>query len=400
MATDLRASACLVLAGLAAKGETIVDRVYHLDRGYYRIDEKLRGLGADIERIAERGWPTGAPRRAHRSPRPGPRNDRAAGLAARAPGLVPPQPPRSALAARPRPLPRLGVRGHAAADDGQERAPVLRGLPPALPGRGDPGRGLARRTCWPRGRASATTIARATSAAARSTWSTITAAASRRRWRPRWPCRASASTRRARSCRSPPALPLPVVDGNVRRVLARLRALRGPRWRRDGPYYNLAEEVLDPDSPGDWNQALMELGADALYASPARLSRLSRPQRRAGRGARSSGPRSPRRGQGAPRWTSPWPPRSWSGTAGSCSSAAPRAGSWAGCGRCRRRRSSRAACRTSRASCATRHGLEVVPGAARRARPPRHHVPPHPRGGLPRPARAASLRRIPSGTAG
>jgi UDP-N-acetylglucosamine 1-carboxyvinyltransferase len=52
MATDLRASACLVLAGLAAGGETVVDRVYHLDRGYYRIDEKLRGLGADIERIS------------------------------------------------------------------------------------------------------------------------------------------------------------------------------------------------------------------------------------------------------------------------------------------------------------------------------------------------------------
>src|SRR6185436_5296675 len=55
MATDLRASASLVLAGLAARGETIVDRIYHLDRGYYRIDEKLRGLGADIERITERG---------------------------------------------------------------------------------------------------------------------------------------------------------------------------------------------------------------------------------------------------------------------------------------------------------------------------------------------------------
>jgi UDP-N-acetylglucosamine 1-carboxyvinyltransferase len=51
MATDLRASACLVLAGLAAHGETMVDRIYHLDRGYYRIDEKLRGLGADIERL-------------------------------------------------------------------------------------------------------------------------------------------------------------------------------------------------------------------------------------------------------------------------------------------------------------------------------------------------------------
>jgi UDP-N-acetylglucosamine 1-carboxyvinyltransferase len=52
MATDLRASASLVLAALAAQGETIVDRVYHLDRGYYRIDEKLRGLGADIERLS------------------------------------------------------------------------------------------------------------------------------------------------------------------------------------------------------------------------------------------------------------------------------------------------------------------------------------------------------------
>jgi UDP-N-acetylglucosamine 1-carboxyvinyltransferase len=51
MATDLRASACLLLAGLGARGETVVDRVYHLDRGYYRIDEKLRGLGADIERL-------------------------------------------------------------------------------------------------------------------------------------------------------------------------------------------------------------------------------------------------------------------------------------------------------------------------------------------------------------
>ena len=51
MATDLRASASLVLAGLAATGETIIDRIYHLDRGYYRIDEKLRGVGADMERI-------------------------------------------------------------------------------------------------------------------------------------------------------------------------------------------------------------------------------------------------------------------------------------------------------------------------------------------------------------
>jgi len=55
--------------------------------------------------------------------------------------------------------------------------------------------------------------------------------------------------------------PLPVVDGNVRRVLARLLALSGPQFRKDGPYYNRAEELLDPARPGDWNQALMELGA-------------------------------------------------------------------------------------------------------------------------------------------
>lgn len=55
--------------------------------------------------------------------------------------------------------------------------------------------------------------------------------------------------------------PLPVVDGNVRRVLARLFALEGARWRKQGPYYNLAEELLDRTAPGDFNQALMELGA-------------------------------------------------------------------------------------------------------------------------------------------
>ena len=48
MATDLRASACLVLAGLVAKGETSVDRVYHIDRGYELIEEKLSQLGAHI----------------------------------------------------------------------------------------------------------------------------------------------------------------------------------------------------------------------------------------------------------------------------------------------------------------------------------------------------------------
>jgi UDP-N-acetylglucosamine 1-carboxyvinyltransferase len=51
MATDLRASASLVIAGLVAEGETVVDRIYHLDRGYDRMERKLAGVGADIERI-------------------------------------------------------------------------------------------------------------------------------------------------------------------------------------------------------------------------------------------------------------------------------------------------------------------------------------------------------------
>jgi UDP-N-acetylglucosamine 1-carboxyvinyltransferase len=50
MATDLRASASLVIAGLVAEGETVVDRIYHLDRGYDQMEAKLRGIGADIER--------------------------------------------------------------------------------------------------------------------------------------------------------------------------------------------------------------------------------------------------------------------------------------------------------------------------------------------------------------
>ena len=52
MATDLRASASLVIAGLVAEGETLVDRIYHLDRGYDRMEAKLRAVGADIERIS------------------------------------------------------------------------------------------------------------------------------------------------------------------------------------------------------------------------------------------------------------------------------------------------------------------------------------------------------------
>jgi UDP-N-acetylglucosamine 1-carboxyvinyltransferase len=55
MATDLRASACLVIAGLAAEGETLIDRIYHLDRGYECIEEKLAQLGARIQRLPDHG---------------------------------------------------------------------------------------------------------------------------------------------------------------------------------------------------------------------------------------------------------------------------------------------------------------------------------------------------------
>jgi UDP-N-acetylglucosamine 1-carboxyvinyltransferase len=51
MATDLRASACLIIAALAADGETTIDRVYHLDRGYANIDRKLADMGALIKRV-------------------------------------------------------------------------------------------------------------------------------------------------------------------------------------------------------------------------------------------------------------------------------------------------------------------------------------------------------------
>jgi UDP-N-acetylglucosamine 1-carboxyvinyltransferase len=52
MSTDLRASASLILAGLVAEGRTEVLRVYHIDRGYEKIEQKLQGLGADIARVA------------------------------------------------------------------------------------------------------------------------------------------------------------------------------------------------------------------------------------------------------------------------------------------------------------------------------------------------------------
>ena len=54
MASDLRASAALVIAGMAARGSTQVNRIYHLDRGYEKIDDKLRKLGARVKRVQEK----------------------------------------------------------------------------------------------------------------------------------------------------------------------------------------------------------------------------------------------------------------------------------------------------------------------------------------------------------
>jgi len=52
MASDLRASASLVIAGMVAEGDTLIDRIYHIDRGYECIEEKLQILGANIQRVA------------------------------------------------------------------------------------------------------------------------------------------------------------------------------------------------------------------------------------------------------------------------------------------------------------------------------------------------------------
>jgi UDP-N-acetylglucosamine 1-carboxyvinyltransferase len=57
MASDLRASACLVLAGLVATGKTEVTRIYHLERGYEKMEEKLRKLGAHVEKVTDEKVP-------------------------------------------------------------------------------------------------------------------------------------------------------------------------------------------------------------------------------------------------------------------------------------------------------------------------------------------------------
>ena len=380
MATDLRASACLVLAGLAASGETVVDRVYHLDRGYYRIDEKLRGLGADIERIQS----TSGRGNADRSARP--------------PRLVPPQPARPALAADAGPVPRLALRGHAAADHGEDGDALLRGLRRALPDASAPWPRRPRRRCSPSGRASATTTAPATCSAAPATSRSATAARFPKTLERPSPCPAWASTRRAPCSPSPTAWPLPVVDGNVRRVLARLFALRGPEWRTRRGLLQPAPRSSSTAAPGDWNQALMELGATvctprkpACPACPVR--ELAAPTRGGGGGAAGE-PRPPRpggrHGGRGPRGEGrPGAPRA----AGRGTAARPHVG-----GAPDLARVAAASRPRPRAARALRPGRR--PGRARGARAPRHHLPAHPCRGVPVAARRPPTPPTTTATAG
>ena len=186
--------------------------------------------------------------------------------------------------------------------------------------------------------------------------------------------------------------PLPVVDGNVRRVLARLLALRGPEYRRDGPYYNRAEELLDRERPGDWNQALMELGATVCTprkpgcdACPLRAHCQARalglvdelPEGRARRAPvdvkvaaalveKDGRVLLVRRPEGrllGGMWEVPQTSLESQGLPDLA------------------------------AELEERHGLRVVPGRPRRARPPRHHVPADHARGLPRAAEAAGAER-------
>ena len=139
--------------------------------------------------------------------------------------------------------------------------PYYDGLPQRFPTLAWPSPRSPRTRCSRRGRASATTTAPATCTAAPSTWPSGTRAASRARSEPRSPCPAWASTPRAPCSRSPTACRCrwwTATCGACSRGSWRCAARR---IRKDGAYYNRAEELLDPKRPGDWNQALMELGA-------------------------------------------------------------------------------------------------------------------------------------------
>ena len=170
---------------------------------------------------------------------------------------------------------------------------------------------------------------------------------------------------------------LPVVDGNVRRVLARLLALRGPEYRRDGPYYNRAEELLDRERPGDWNQAVMELGATVCTprnpgcdACPLRTHCRARALGLVGELPEGRARRAPVDVKVAAALVER--------TAGSCSCAGPRGACSGGCGRCRRRRWSRRDCPTSPPSSRSATAFASSPAPS-----PCAPVTPSPSGGSP-----------------
>ncbi len=214
-----------------------------------------------------------------------------------------------------------------------------------------------------------------------------------RRSRPRWPSPAWASTPRAPSSRSRTASRCRSWTATCGAVLARLLALRGPEYRHDGPYYNRAEELLDRERPGDWNQALMELGATVCTlrhpgcdACPLRAQCRARalglvnelPEGRARRApVRRRGGRRPRRAgrqgpAGAPRLRAASSARMWEVPQTSLGVR----------GLPGPRRRARGAARAARR-----------PRRPRRARPPRHHVPADHARGLPRAAETAGAQR-------
>ena len=270
-----------------------------------------------------------------------------------------------------------------------------------FPDRGRAGRGAARRTCWPPGPASATTTARATSSAARATWSPITGAlpahagggARRARRRPlhrqrgplHRPRRAAARGGRQRAPRA--RAPLRAARAGV----AEGRAVLQPRRRAARPR---RARRLEPGRDGAGGDGLPAPRSPACPACPLRAHCRAARAGPAGRAAREAA-------RAARRWTSRWRPRSSRRTAASCSSAARE-------GRLMGRMwevpqtslESRGPAPTSRASCRSATASTSCPGAAAGARPARHHLPPHPRRGLPRPPAPASRPRTPSGSAG
>ena len=187
--------------------------------------------------------------------------------------------------------------------------------------------------------------------------------------------------------------PLPVVDGNVRRVLARLLALRGPEYRQRRAVLQPRRGAARPRAPGRLEPGAHGARGHRLHPAQPRLRRLPPPRRTAGPAPSASWTSCRRAAPAGRRSTSRWPPPSSRRTARSCSCAGPRAAcsarmwevpqtSLESRGLPDLARRARGAPRPSRR-----------PRRPRRARPPRHHVPADHARGLPRAAEAAGAQR-------